>query len=83
MTDNTYLTEYKNWEGENVYISQIPDERLVHTYSFFLRYCASLRTEGHARDSKYIAYVKNMCDIRDALKHEIKSRKLIMRRFLR
>ena len=84
MVDAEYVKGYTSFDNRYVDISNLGDKELVSTYLFFKEYCSTLRTVEHTpSDVEYISYKDNMGKIRDALKHEVQIRGLVMRRFLR
>ena len=75
--------KYTNHKGDEVDISILSDKDLVLSHRWFQRYCkiiANVRL-GNGEDNQYSDYVSSMVVVRDALRAEIKSRKLKMSLF--
>jgi len=80
------IKQYKNKLGYDVDIEKMEDKELVHSYKFFQNYYKSLEKllndEYVVRDRSYVNYISSIKNIRDSLKYEVQSRKLVMYKFL-
>lgn len=75
--------KYVNYKGKEVDTEKISDRSLVLSYKWFQKYCkivANIRLDN-GDDNQYSDYATNIVVIRDALRAEIKTRKLKMSLF--
>ena len=83
---NRVLDVYKDKNGDDVDIKLLGDRELVLTLKFFQNYYKSLEKllndEYVVRDRSYVNYISSIKNIRDSLKYEVQSRKLVMYKFL-
>jgi hypothetical protein len=83
---NRVLDVYKDKNGDDVDIKLLGDRELVLTLKFFQNYYKSLEKllndECVVRDRSYVNYISSIKNIRDSLKYEVQSRKLVMYKFL-
>lgn len=78
------MESFKNANGKSVQIEKLEDRQLIDLYRFFMDYTKriiAISKENKIVDSKYLEFSIDMVEIKNALKAEIKKRKLIIRSF--
>ncbi len=78
-TNNEFLEQFKNYNGEDIVIDDITDEQLVKLYKFYRGYCNVLKSStssGEYKDNQYNDHVSNMIAVRETLLANIKQRGL-------
>lgn len=80
------MTTYKNYKGIPIDIQTLTDKQIIKLYEFFKQYCNIIKTTclkqvGKPNDIQYADYTRELISVKEALRNEIKSRKLIISHF--